>query len=611
MRWKNSLKSKIILYFIIFTTIPLFLSSSWILYEMYKSKENSVFHKHLQLLKIVQEESDNIASNIEYLGEYVKKEYPLTKHHLITDLIELQKNISTILILDKNGILIDFATNIKNKNLFKGYDYSNTKHFVSVKNTNNPYWSDVYLSNVSLKPEISYSLKIDENHIAVLIVNLGILNDFAKKFKSDDGSTMVRIMDRDGIFLAHPDYPYYISQRKSVQNSNLYKEYILKNHTYKQIKFNSVEQGNNIGIYGTTQKLHWHVFVRESYDFLFKSFNNLLLIIGYFIFLLILLSIYFSIKLFNSILKPLDILVSNMNNMAHDKYSKDIQRTDYIELDNLLENFIFMQEKVKNRERKIFSEIEKNREKDIQLFEQSKMASMGEMIGNIAHQWRQPLSIISTAATGMQMQKEYDVLTNDSFEDICKMINTQAQYLSKTIDDFKNFIKGERILETYDLKECMESFIELVTPTAKSHNLNLILNFEEDITLNGYPNELKQCLINIFNNAKDALMDLEDKDKLLFITTSKKKNHVSIDIKDSAGGIPESILLKIFDPYFTTKHKSKGTGLGLHILYRIIVDGMKGSILAKNVTFIYNKKEYLGANFTISLPNEEKALKEP
>lgn len=197
---KNSLKFKILLYFILFTTIPLLLSSSWILYEMYKSKEKSVYNKHLHLLKIVEEESDNIVSDIEYLGEYVKDSYSIRKHYLLTNLLKVQKKISTILILDNNGILVDFSSNHETNKLFKGFDYSNTEHFLNVKNTNAPYWSDVYLSNTSLKPEIAYSLKINKNQIAILVVDLSTLNDFAKKFKSADGTSMVRIMDSDGVF---------------------------------------------------------------------------------------------------------------------------------------------------------------------------------------------------------------------------------------------------------------------------------------------------------------------------------------------------------------------------------------------------------------------------
>jgi signal transduction histidine kinase len=599
---RNSLKSKIVLYFIVFTTIPLLLSSSWILYEMYKSKEESVFNKHLQLLKIVQNESDSIVSNIEYLGEYIRVNYPIQKHQLITSLIQAEGKLSTILVLDKNGILTDFTSNINNKNLFKGFDYSYTEHFLKVKNTSSTYWSDVYLSNISHKPEISYTVKINSEYFAVLIIDLSVLNDFAKKFKSEDGSTMVRIMDKNGIFLAHPDRPNFIAQRKSIKNSNLYKKHMSKNHLYKQIKFKGIEVDNQIGVYGKTKKLQWNIILRESYTFLFKSFNNLLLFIGLFIVLLISLSIYFSIKLFKSILKPLDIVTTNMKNMAQDKSCEVVAKTEYSELDNLLESFIFMQEKIKNREKKIFSEMEKNREKDIKIYEQSKLASMGEMIGNIAHQWRQPLSIISTASTGMKMQRKFNMLSDDKVDDTCEIINTQTQYLSKTIDDFKDFVKGERVLLDYDLKECMESFIELITPSAKNNNLNLILNFEEDIKLEGYPNELKQCLINIFNNSKDVVVDLADEDKLLFISAKKDNDSVSINIKDSGGGIPENILLKIYDPYFTTKHQSKGTGLGLHMAYNLIVEGMKGSIAASNVKFKYNNKEYKGANFKILLP---------
>ena len=193
------------------------------------------------------------------------------------------------------------------------------------------------------------------------------------------------------------------------------------------------------------------------------------------------------------------------------------------------------------------------------------------------------------------------MLTDESLNDACEIINTQTQYLSKTIEDFRNFIKGERVLETYDLKECMESFIELIHPSAKTNNLNLILNFEDNLKIDGYPNELKQCLINIFNNAKDALVNLKDQDRLLFIDSYCKDEQIYICLKDSAGGISEDILLKIFDPYFTTKHKSKGTGLGLHIAYNIIVDGMKGSLTTTNVTYEYNNKKYKGASFNITL----------
>ena len=266
-----------------------------------------------------------------------------------------------------------------------------------------------------------------------------------------------------------------------------------------------------------------------------------------------------------------------------------------------------------NLEKKVEIEVRLNRKKDLLLMEQSKMASMGEMIGNIAHQWRQPLSTISTASSGMQLQKEYNILTDKEFNESCEAINNNAQYLSKTIDDFKNFIKGDRKKTIFDFRNTIKGFLTLVNGSIKTHNINVIQDLQEYIIFDGYENELTQCLINIFNNSKDVLIEKEVKNKFLFISTfideekiadenSNLRTKAIIKIKDNAGGIPEDILPKIFEPYFTTKHKSQGTGLGLHMTYNLIVDGMGGTIESSNITYEYEGKEYTGAEFKISLP---------
>ncbi|KAB7884470.1 transporter substrate-binding domain-containing protein [Poseidonibacter ostreae] len=240
------------------------------------------------------------------------------------------------------------------------------------------------------------------------------------------------------------------------------------------------------------------------------------------------------------------------------------------------------------------------KEKDELLYEQTKLASMGEMIGNIAHQWRQPLSIISTGATGMKTQKEYGLLSDDIFNDTCDAINNNAQYLSRTIDDFRNFIKGDRSKKVFNLADDINSFLHLVEGTIKTHHIKIIKDVQEDIKINGYSNELIQCFINIFNNAKYALE--ENDNKLIFFTTLIDKDNVIIKIKDNGGGIDKKILYKVFEPYFTTKHQSKGTGLGLHITYKLIVKGMNGTIKAQNTEYKYNGKSYVGAEFIITLP---------
>jgi len=228
---------------------------------------------------------------------------------------------------------------------------------------------------------------------------------------------------------------------------------------------------------------------------------------------------------------------------------------------------------------------------------------MGEMIGNIAHQWRQPLSIISTSATGMHLQKEMGILTDDEFYKYCEIINEHSQFLSQTIDDFRNFIKGDTKPIRFDLKNDTDSFIKLVDVTIKKNNINIILDLEENIHIQGYPNELIQCFMNIFNNAKDALVENNDEDnRYVFISQQVENDNVIIEFKDNAGGIKEDILNKIFEPYFTTKHKSQGTGLGLHMSYNLVTNGMKGTITVKNDEYNFNGKYHKGACFDIIIP---------
>ncbi len=248
-----------------------------------------------------------------------------------------------------------------------------------------------------------------------------------------------------------------------------------------------------------------------------------------------------------------------------------------------------------------FQNITEIKRKDKLLFEQSKLASMGVMIGNIAHQWRQPLSVISTGITGLKLQKEYNILSNEAFFKTCDVINDNAQYLSRTIEDFKNFIANERELEVFNLHQKIESFLSFVEGTIKNNNITVITEVDNHIMHNGYPNELIQCFLNIFNNSNDALKNIED-GKYFFISSKIKDNQLIITFKDNGGGIPDDILPHIFEPYFTTKHQSIGTGLGLSMTYNLITEGMKGTITAKNVSFKYNDNSYKGAKFTITLP---------
>jgi PAS domain S-box-containing protein len=235
------------------------------------------------------------------------------------------------------------------------------------------------------------------------------------------------------------------------------------------------------------------------------------------------------------------------------------------------------------------------------LFEQTKMVSIGEMMGNIAHQWRQPLSVISTASSGVLMYNALGKLDNETLEKEMQYINDNVQYLSKTIDDFKNFVKGDRVIQQIYLNDIIENCMNLIKGSIKTSDITIVTDIDESIVIDTYPNELLQCFINIFNNAKDALEDIETT-RYFFIGIKKEENHAIVTFKDNAGGIPDDILPKIFDQYFTTKTQSHGTGLGLSMVQTIISEGLNGTIAAQNVSYTYDDKNYTGAEFTISLP---------
>ena len=243
--------------------------------------------------------------------------------------------------------------------------------------------------------------------------------------------------------------------------------------------------------------------------------------------------------------------------------------------------------------------------KDITQFklfeEQSKLAAMGEMIGNIAHQWRQPLSVITSISTGLKMRSEYEQLEGYDIVPDMDVITKQAQYLSKTIDDFRNFIRNTEHKVDFSIKNSLKTTVSILHSAMINNHINLILNLTDDITLHGYENELIQAFINIINNAKDAINEnvKNDEDKFIFIKTQLINDKLELTIKDSGGGIPEKIIHRVFEPYFTTKHQSVGTGIGLSMVYKIITERHPSTITVENQEYKYNNKHYKGACFRI------------
>ena len=235
------------------------------------------------------------------------------------------------------------------------------------------------------------------------------------------------------------------------------------------------------------------------------------------------------------------------------------------------------------------------------LAQQSKMVAMGEMIENIAHQWRQPLSIISTCSTGLKINKEYGNLTDDVFESNVKSINDSAQYLSQTIDDFRNFYKTSNSEKPFRLDEIIEKSLQLLKVEMDSLKVSIDRDLRK-IELLGYENELLQVILNLLNNSLYQFKNSNDiVNPIIKIALKKKDNVIHISFTDNGGGVDLSIIDRIFEPYFTTKDKSIGTGIGLYMSKNIIEKHFNGTMNVKNVVFKDDTKTYKGANFLIKI----------
>ncbi len=221
-----------------------------------------------------------------------------------------------------------------------------------------------------------------------------------------------------------------------------------------------------------------------------------------------------------------------------------------------------------NLEERIKKEVEKNREKDRIMFQQARFASMGEMIGNIAHQWRQPLSELDILL--FNLKKAFFVQNDkNKFKIYYRSSQKVIQRMSQTIDDFRNFFKQNKEKSQIDVQKLIKEAILIIKETFKSNDIKIIFNIKNSIIINGHKNELLQVILNILNNAKDALVLNKTNDKKIFIDIKKEK-FVKIIICDNGGGIKKDIIDRIFDPYFTTKHSSQGTGIGLYMSKKII-----------------------------------------
>lgn len=260
------------------------------------------------------------------------------------------------------------------------------------------------------------------------------------------------------------------------------------------------------------------------------------------------------------------------------------------ELKNMINNMI------DNLENKIQEEIAKRLEQEQLLIQQSKLASMGEMIGNIAHQWRQPLAEIAAIFMNIKVTSDFNKITQEYLNQKIKEANKLTQYMSQTITDFQNFFKPHGEKEIFSVETACKEALFIIASSLSYHNIKVNFSVLDTLAIKGYKNEYSQVILNLLNNAKNILLERDIKNPFINIEIKSGENFAIVKIEDNGGGIEKSIMDKIFEPYFTTRHKTQGTGIGLYMSKNIIEKNMNGYVNVKNTD--------LGACFIVKVPKQ-------
>lgn len=248
-------------------------------------------------------------------------------------------------------------------------------------------------------------------------------------------------------------------------------------------------------------------------------------------------------------------------------------------------------------ESRVAHEIQKNKEQTLHMLQQSRLAQMGEMLSMIAHQWRQPLSSISAISGTLTLDIEMENYNESFFKERLEAIGELSQHLSETINDFRGFFKESKKSEVFTLKKIIEESLLIIGSSLENKNIQLITNYEENLHVKSYANEVKQVILNLIKNAEDALVEKAVPQATIWINVYQNENYANISVEDNGEGVPPELFSKVFDPYFSTKKEKEGMGLGLYMSKIIIEDHCKGRLDLESTQ--------AGSIFIIKLPLDE------
>lgn len=325
--------------------------------------------------------------------------------------------------------------------------------------------------------------------------------------------------------------------------------------------------------------------------------NNTLMSVS----IIVIMLMVFSLLSYFLIFRRLDTLHMATKQMAEGDFDVFVHNKGRDELTEVINTFNIMAKQMNTYKYNLQQEVDKavaeRSQQSKLLIQQSRLASMGEMIGNIAHQWRQPLNALGLIIQKFQIFSDRDKLSPEIILKSTKKAELIIKKMSTTIDDFSDFFKPDKDKEQFNIREFCQEVFELMDAGLEQHNISLKVDIKQDCELYGYKNEFSQVMVNLLNNSRDALVETGVDNPQIYMSVTEDDNETVFILSDNAGGIDDEIINRIFDPYYTTKEEGKGTGIGLYMSKMIIEENMHGFIDVDNTD--------LGARFTMKFPKQK------
>ena len=548
---------------------------------------------------------------------------------IITLMMKQNPSYFQIRVIDKDGNEILKFIKANNKIIQKQRLQNKAHRLYFIQAIGN---NDIYISKINLNKEfnklefpikptirVAKSITLNGKKVGIIIINANIKKLFNFKKLENKNTLRTFVTNQYGDYLLNSKEPIKEFGFEFGRDYKIFYEYPkIKNFYYSKDESFSYIGTNHIiearKIFLSPKK--YIVIVKVAKTSIFKEkFHNYINDLILFIVFIVLGIMLITTILVKKLTKPIEKLTQISKKIAATKGKKftkiDVETNDEIGeladafsimLNSLansrkeIENFALNLEKEVEKKTEELQKVNENlkhlveekvnevRQKDKMLLQQSKMAAMGEMIGAISHQWRQPLNSLALNIQLLEELSYNNELSQKEVEEFVDKNMKTIQFMSQTIDDFRNFFRKDKEKVEFNIKEAIQKTIELQKAQLKDHNISIHVDLD-DVNIIGFKNEFMQVILNLISNAKDSIEEKREKDGdfegHIYIELKRFNDKVTIKVKDNGGGISEELKDRIFEPYFTTKEEGKGTGIGLYMVKEII-ERMEGKIEFKN-----------------------------